>query len=87
MASDHFSNFLNHQGLELRLVAGHDELSLAFAKVLHYEPSELVADLKNLRRYMAPVARWWSGITPDGSPLFSRDLGTDEIYALDLSLP
>jgi eukaryotic-like serine/threonine-protein kinase len=49
--------------------------------------SELVNDLKNLRRYMAPVAGWWSGIAPDGSALFARDLSTDEIYALDLSLP
>ena len=30
---------------------------------------------------------WWSGITPDGSPIFSRDISTDEIYALDLKLP
>jgi Tol biopolymer transport system component len=49
--------------------------------------SELVADLKNIRRYAGPVAGWWSGIAPDGSPLFSRDLSTDEIYALDLNLP
>jgi serine/threonine protein kinase len=49
--------------------------------------SELVADLKNIRRYAGPVAGWWSGIAPDGSPLFSRDLSTDEIYALDLKLP
>jgi hypothetical protein len=29
----------------------------------------------------------WSGLTPDGSPLFVRNLSTDEIYALDLDLP
>lgn len=49
--------------------------------------SELVNDLNNLRRYSDPVAGSWSGIAPDGSPLFSRDLSTDEIYALDLNLP
>jgi serine/threonine protein kinase/WD40 repeat protein len=49
--------------------------------------SEMVNDLKNLRRYSAPIAGWWSGIAPDGSPLFARDLSTDEIYAVDLSLP
>jgi Tol biopolymer transport system component len=49
--------------------------------------SELVTDLRNIRRYAAPVAGWWSGIAPDGSPLFSRDLSTDEIYALDLNFP
>jgi hypothetical protein len=30
---------------------------------------------------------WWSGITPDNAPIFSRDISTDEIYALDLGLP
>jgi Tol biopolymer transport system component len=50
--------------------------------------SEVVIDLKNLRKlYEAPVGGAWFGIAPDGSPLFSRDLSTDEIYGLDLSLP
>ena len=43
--------------------------------------SEFLADLKDLHR------TWWSGITPDNSPIFSRDTSTDEIYALDLELP
>jgi hypothetical protein len=30
---------------------------------------------------------WWSGITPDGSPLVLRDVGTQEIYALDWQVP
>jgi hypothetical protein len=29
----------------------------------------------------------WSGLAPDGSALFVRDLSTDEIYSLDLELP
>jgi serine/threonine protein kinase len=49
--------------------------------------SELLADLKGLLRYSRPPAYGWSGISPDGSPLLSRDLSTDEIYALDLELP
>lgn len=49
--------------------------------------SEQVADLKGLLRYGAPPAFGWSGITPDGTPLFDRDLSTDEIYALDMELP
>ena len=43
--------------------------------------SEFLVDLKNLHR------SWWSGITPEGSPIFSRDTSTDEIYALDVDLP
>jgi len=49
--------------------------------------SELLADLKDLHRYSSPVAGAWSGVAPDGSALFARDLGTSEIYALDLDLP
>jgi Tol biopolymer transport system component/DNA-binding winged helix-turn-helix (wHTH) protein len=44
--------------------------------------SELVVDLNNLRR-LGP----WSGLAPDGSPLFIRDVSSDDIYALDLELP
>jgi Tol biopolymer transport system component len=47
---------------------------------------ELVVDLKDLQRFSGTLGTW-SGITPDGSPLFVRDLSTDEIYALDLELP
>jgi Tol biopolymer transport system component len=43
--------------------------------------SEVVVDLKDLHR------SWWSGITPENTPIFSRDISTDEIYALDLELP
>jgi len=45
--------------------------------------SELVVDLKNL----APLEPGWSGIDPSDTPLFVRNLSTDEIYALDLDLP
>jgi Tol biopolymer transport system component len=43
--------------------------------------SEFLVHLKDLHR------SWWSGITPDNSPIFNRDISTDEIYALDLDLP
>jgi Tol biopolymer transport system component len=49
--------------------------------------SELLADLKDLHRYYSTAAGAWSGVAPDGSALFARDLGTSEIYALDLELP
>jgi serine/threonine protein kinase/Tol biopolymer transport system component len=49
--------------------------------------SEFLVDLKGLLRYITPPAAGWSGIAPDGSALFIRDLSTDEIYALDLELP
>ena len=48
--------------------------------------AELVVDLKDLHQFSTGSLGVWSGITPDGSPLFVRDLSTDEIYALDLEL-
>jgi eukaryotic-like serine/threonine-protein kinase len=49
--------------------------------------SEFLFDLKGLNRYSVPPAHGWSGVAPDGAALFTRDLSTDEIYALDLYLP
>ena len=49
--------------------------------------SEFLVDLRGLHRYFAAPDFGWSGIAPDGSALFVRDLSTDEIYALDLDLP
>jgi|SRR5579872_7123851 len=49
--------------------------------------STLLIDLKGLRRYSVPPSFGWSTVAPDGSWLFTRDLTTDEIYALDLELP
>jgi serine/threonine protein kinase len=44
--------------------------------------SQLVVDLKDLRQ-----GGDWAGLTPDDSPLFVRNVSTDEIYALDVELP
>jgi hypothetical protein len=46
---------------------------------------ERVADLKNFRR----TGYWggWMGLAPDDSPLLLRDIGTQEIYALDWQAP
>jgi Tol biopolymer transport system component len=41
---------------------------------------ERLASLEHLR--LAPV--FWTGVDPSGSPLILRDVGTEEIYALDL---
>ncbi len=49
--------------------------------------SELVLELQDLRRYSLTLVGAWSGLAPDGSALFVRDLSTDEIYSLDLELP
>jgi Tol biopolymer transport system component len=47
---------------------------------------ELVTSLKNFRR-----AQWgdlpWFGLTPNGDPLLMRDVGSQEVYALDFEEP
>jgi len=45
--------------------------------------SELFVDSKNLRRSGLFL---WSGLTPDGSALFVRDVSSDEICSLDVEL-
>jgi serine/threonine protein kinase/Tol biopolymer transport system component len=44
-----------------------------------------VADLKNFRQ--AGFFAVWLGIAPDDSPLLLRDIGTQEVYALDWQAP
>ena len=48
--------------------------------------SELLISLKGMRRYVGGFGLW-SGLTPDNSALFVRDLSTDEIYSLEVDLP
>jgi len=47
---------------------------------------EQVASLKNFRR-----VAWgnlpWLGLTPNGEPLVMRDIGSQEVYALDFEEP
>jgi Tol biopolymer transport system component len=36
---------------------------------------------------LAQGADWWTGLAPDGSILGLRDIGSEEIYALDVKFP
>ncbi len=47
---------------------------------------EQVVSLKNVRRPTGAFG-YWSGLSPDGSPLTIRDIGTEEIYAFDVQFP
>ena len=50
---------------------------------------ERVALLRGVARVSAPDsgATAWNGIAPDGSPLIMRDVGSREVYSLELQLP
>ncbi len=47
---------------------------------------ERVTGLKDFRRVEFSQFPW-SGLTPDGAPLLLRDVGTQEVYALDFEAP
>jgi DNA-binding winged helix-turn-helix (wHTH) protein len=48
---------------------------------------ENIVELKNLGHAITGTIVPWFGLAPDDSPLFARDIGSQEIYALDLDLP
>ncbi|MGH9536813.1 MAG: protein kinase domain-containing protein [Terriglobales bacterium] len=48
--------------------------------------AEQAVSFKNLRRYFGSIGTW-SGLAADGSPIFVRDISTQEIYALDVEFP
>ena len=63
-------------GLEL------DRISLTDRK------RERVLDLKDIPRASMPDSgNTWSGIDLEGAPLIMRDIGIQEIYALDMEFP
>jgi len=48
---------------------------------------EPVADLSGAKRVEEPGVGTWFGVAPDGSALITRDIGIQEIYALDVKWP
>jgi eukaryotic-like serine/threonine-protein kinase len=49
---------------------------------------ETITSLKNLRRVVDQVEGFTQlDVSPDGSPVFSRDIGTQEVYALNVRWP
>ena len=49
--------------------------------------SETLFSLKDTVLYFSNLVGEWSGLAPDGSPLFTRDISSQEIYALDVDFP
>jgi DNA-binding winged helix-turn-helix (wHTH) protein/Tol biopolymer transport system component len=48
---------------------------------------ETIASLKDLRRALGPDGNTQISVAPDGSAIFTRDVGSQEIYALTLKWP
>jgi hypothetical protein len=88
LASGTFVNFaVSPDGKYLYLTTGGAEpkaqrLRLADRKV------ETITSLKDFRRVVDSVEQSTQlDIAPDGSPVFARDIGTQEIYALNVRWP
>ena len=75
-----------------------DSAYLYFGNVLANDPAYLrvrisdskldrIASLRGLRLFIASFGITWTGLAPGETPLFVRDIGTQEIYALDLQVP
>jgi hypothetical protein len=45
---------------------------------------EALADLNSLPRVVDPLSGTQIDVAPDGSAIFARDIGTQEVYALNL---
>ena len=48
---------------------------------------ENVVDLKDVGRVTTGTFVDWFGLAPDDSPLFARDMSTQEIYAIEVEWP
>lgn len=48
---------------------------------------ELITSLKGVRRAIGPTGNTEISVAPDGSPVFTRDIGSQEIYALSVKWP
>ena len=48
---------------------------------------EQVVSLKDIRRPLLFFGGLWSGLALDGSPVIMRDVGSREIYALEMQWP
>ncbi len=67
--------YFNYEGQDLGI----------FRTLISNGKTEPVVDLKGfLRNEKGPG---WAGLAPDGSPLISRNIGANEIYALELEFP
>ena len=64
-----------------------DSLVLYSRVDINSQKVERVANLEQSRGLLAGRFGTYYGVTPDGSPLFLRNTGFQEIYALDVDLP
>jgi hypothetical protein len=60
---------------------------MAFRVRLADHKVETITSLKSVLLAIGPSGNTQFGVAPDGSPVFTRDTGTTEIYALTVKWP
>jgi DNA-binding winged helix-turn-helix (wHTH) protein len=73
-------------GNYLYYMTGGDDPKVMRIRFSDHEVEE-VASLKNFRPAEDEDFGTWLGVAPDGSPLLTRDIGTQEIYSLSVHWP
>lgn len=81
----------SHDGKYIYFQNWHDPIRHIGERIVRLRLSdrkaENIVDIKDVGRLTAGTIVDWLGLAPDDSPLFARDIGTSEIFALDVEWP
>jgi Tol biopolymer transport system component/DNA-binding winged helix-turn-helix (wHTH) protein len=81
----------SHDGKYIYFQHWHDPIRHIGERIVRLRLSdrkaENIVDIKDVGRLTAGTIVDWLGLAPDDSPLFARDIGTSEIFALDVEWP
>ena len=81
----------SHDGKSIYFQNWHDPVKHIGERIVRLRLSdrkvENIVDVKNVGRPTTGTIIDWSGLAPDDSPLFARDISTSEIFALDVEWP
>ena len=87
MGWEHWS----HDGKYLYFLDYHDPEAGFHYRVVRLRVNDLkienIVDIKNVGRLTNGTFAAWFGLAPDDSPLFARDISSQEIYALEMDWP
>jgi Tol biopolymer transport system component/DNA-binding winged helix-turn-helix (wHTH) protein len=81
----------SHDGKYIYFQNWHDPVKHIGERIVRLRLSdrrvENIVDVTNVGRPTTGTIVDWSGLAPDDSPLFARDISTSEIFALDIDWP
>jgi Tol biopolymer transport system component/DNA-binding winged helix-turn-helix (wHTH) protein len=81
----------SHDGRYIYFQSWHDPVKHLGERIVRLRLSdhkvENIVDVKDVGRLTTGTIIAWSGLAPDDSPLFARDISTSEIFALDVEWP